>query len=335
MTHNNYPWGWTMAGNTRSSAGSEKCTKAAWRPCVLHWPNGPSRPGRSATSSPCHRHLRHGARAHRSRRPRDDRLGPPVASRQRQLLLPPRCTWGQGAARRLIQHFEMFGPGPFTTMLEGGDVSPGRPSIRRTESKRALRRRCVGALSRRRRRIRDQQRGRRTPERLNEMIDLCGPRPNEIKSSPRQPRAVGARQPKPTLVGIEIAFATSKAARRSRIRRGQRAQPLACAHRRGQVPEGVTPEGTCSPWVGLGGWSLQFRGGRPATSQSLRKRTPHHQQRCRPRRRFAHPQLRVHQGRRARRARGTQCRREIVAQGTISRFTPGVQRGGRRSHLWI
>ena len=39
--HNNYPWGWTVAGNTRSGAGSGRRTRAAWPTrSIVHWPRG-------------------------------------------------------------------------------------------------------------------------------------------------------------------------------------------------------------------------------------------------------------------------------------------------------
>ena len=42
LTHNNYPWGWTMAGNTPFKRWKREVHEGGVAdPCILHWPGGP------------------------------------------------------------------------------------------------------------------------------------------------------------------------------------------------------------------------------------------------------------------------------------------------------
>jgi arylsulfatase len=42
LTHNNYPWGWTMAGNTPFKRWKREVHEGGVAdPCIVHWPNGP------------------------------------------------------------------------------------------------------------------------------------------------------------------------------------------------------------------------------------------------------------------------------------------------------
>ena len=53
LTHNNYPWGWTMAGNTPFRRWKREVHEGGVAdPCIVSWPGGcPGRPARSAASS--------------------------------------------------------------------------------------------------------------------------------------------------------------------------------------------------------------------------------------------------------------------------------------------
>ena len=46
LTHNNYPWGWTMAGNTPFKRWKREVHEGGVAdPCIVHWPKGGTRPG--------------------------------------------------------------------------------------------------------------------------------------------------------------------------------------------------------------------------------------------------------------------------------------------------
>ena len=93
LSHNNYPWGWTMAGNTPFKRWKREVHEGGVAdPCIVRLPAG----RRSAAAvapppvRPRRRHPAHGARAGRGRRARRDRRHRPVASRRHQLRLPAR-----------------------------------------------------------------------------------------------------------------------------------------------------------------------------------------------------------------------------------------------------
>ena len=101
LTHNNYPWGWTMAGNTPFKRWKREVHEGGVAdPCIVSWP--------AAACSGAPAAIRHQF-AHaidvlptvlelvRHRRARRDRRRPPVAHRRGQLRLPARPTAGPTA----------------------------------------------------------------------------------------------------------------------------------------------------------------------------------------------------------------------------------------------
>ncbi len=95
--HNNYPWGWTMAGNTPFKRWKREVHQGGVAdPCIVHWPRRLRR-GRRRGAPPVHpRHRRHAHRAGagRGRATRGDRPRAPVAPRRRELRLPARAPTG-------------------------------------------------------------------------------------------------------------------------------------------------------------------------------------------------------------------------------------------------
>ncbi len=85
--HNNYPWGWTMAGNTPFKRWKREVHEGGVAdPCIVSWPARlPAGGGRAPSVHPRHRHPAHGAGVGRHRRPRHHRVRAPDPHRRDQL----------------------------------------------------------------------------------------------------------------------------------------------------------------------------------------------------------------------------------------------------------
>ena len=112
-THNNYPWGWTMAGNTPFKRWKREVHEGGVAdPCIVAWPQGPVARRRAVRHQFTHadRRAAHRARAPRHGRARDHRRDVPrvpLDGVSFAYLLAE-----DGAAdpeRHETQYFEMFG----------------------------------------------------------------------------------------------------------------------------------------------------------------------------------------------------------------------------------
>ena len=111
--HNNYPWGWTMAGNTPFKRWKREVHEGGVAdPCIVSWPARHHRGRRHPPPvHPCHRHPPHRARAGRHRgapTPSSTCPRPPSTG-----SASPRCSAPEGGPTRrptaTTQYFEMFG----------------------------------------------------------------------------------------------------------------------------------------------------------------------------------------------------------------------------------
>lgn len=276
LTHNNYPWGWTMAGNTPFKRWKREVHEGGVAdPCILHWPNGD---------------VDSGAIRHQFAHAIDvfatvlELLGlePPetIGAVPQSHLDSVSFSYVLGAGganepgRHLTQHFEMFGSRalyhrgwkavtfhPVGPLYPDG-LNPNAPfdddiwelyhvEVDVSESKN----------------LADAH-----PERLREMIDLWWAEAERNQVLPLDNRILWALvNPKPD-------------ARRERDRfryfqDGAQVPEAVAVNVRNRshalivditVPEGITPEGTLlAIGSGLGGWSLQFRAGRPRYIHNL------------------------------------------------------------------
>ncbi len=158
-SHNNYPWGWTMAGNTPFKRWKREVHEGGVAdPCIVRMPAG----RRAGPGGEVRRQYAHAvdimptvlelvgiARTGRDRGRR------PVPPRRHQLRLrarPGRAERTRPARHAALRDARLAGDLP--RWLEGGHLSPGRPDLRRRFAvQRAVGRRRVGALPRRRGRV--------------------------------------------------------------------------------------------------------------------------------------------------------------------------------------
>ena len=150
--HNNYPWGWTMAGNTPFRRWKREVHEGGVAdPCIVHWPNGIAGRGE----------IRHQfAHAIDVLPTILDLIGIDAPDRARRRRAEPdrRLELRGDAARRRrarAPHDAVLRdarqPRDLPRRLEGGDVQAARPDVRRRpRSRRAVRGRRVGAVPRRR-----------------------------------------------------------------------------------------------------------------------------------------------------------------------------------------
>ena len=111
-SHNNYPWGWTMAGNTPFKRWKREVHEGGVAdPCIVRLPRG--RRGRRRRRAPAvrprHRRPADRARAGRHRGAGRDRRHRPVAPRRHELRLRPRRRRERAPERHPTQYFEMLG----------------------------------------------------------------------------------------------------------------------------------------------------------------------------------------------------------------------------------
>ena len=155
-SHNNYPWGWTMAGNTPFKRWKREVHEGGVAdPCIVRMPAG----RRAEPGGEVRRQYAHAvditptrARARRDRATGRDRRRRPVPPRRLQLRL--RARPGGPDRTRPAHHAALRNArlaGDLPRWLEGGHLSPGRPDLRRRFAvERAVGRRRVGALPRHR-----------------------------------------------------------------------------------------------------------------------------------------------------------------------------------------
>ena len=118
LSHNNYPWGWTMAGNTPFKRWKREVHEGGVAdPCIVRLPAGArGRRGPARAVRPRRRRPAHGARAGRRPRARGDRRNCAVAPGRHQLRLR---AGGRSSARApgaiAPSTSRCSGPGPSTT----------------------------------------------------------------------------------------------------------------------------------------------------------------------------------------------------------------------------
>ncbi len=108
--HNNYPWGWTVAGNTPYRRWKREVHEGGVAdPLIVHWPAGIADPGtRAPPVLPRHRPRAHRPRPVRHRPTEVARRDPPVpASKGSRLAAVLRD--GDHPEVHTVQYFEMFG----------------------------------------------------------------------------------------------------------------------------------------------------------------------------------------------------------------------------------
>ena len=127
LSHNNYPWGWTMAGNTPFRRWKREVHEGGVAdPCIVSWPVGsPGARVASGGSSPmrstCCRRCSSSSGVDRARR---HRRRSPVPPRRHELRLPAGRRGGSGArqARHAVLRDARL-PGDLSRRLEGRDLS--------------------------------------------------------------------------------------------------------------------------------------------------------------------------------------------------------------------
>ena len=182
LLHNNYPWGWTVAGNTPFRRWKREVHEGGVAdPLVMSWPARHRRPRRGAPPVRARDRPRADDLGADRRGPaRRDRRRDAERARRRELRALPRPRRRRDAPRDPVLRDARL-PGHLPPRLEGGDL----PHHLRPE--RELRRRRVGAVPRRRGRVGVSRRGGRTPRAparaRRTVVDRGGAPP---RPSPRQ-----------------------------------------------------------------------------------------------------------------------------------------------------
>ena len=200
LTHNNYPWGWTMAGNTPFRRWKREVHEGGVAdPCIVHWPaRSRSRRARRATSSPtrstcCPRFSSWSASSAPERV--DGRRA--VPHRRRELRLPPRRDGADAPERHDTQYFEMFGSRAiYHRGLEGRAFHPIGPLYDDQRPERAFDEDVWELYDVRADLSETRDLAREQPERLAAMVDaVVGRGRAQPGAAPGQPGAVGPRAP--------------------------------------------------------------------------------------------------------------------------------------------
>jgi len=335
MTHNNYPWGWTMAGNTPFKRWKREVHEGGVAdPCVLHWPNGPIAPGAirhqfahaidifatvlELTGVDAPETIDSVPQSHLDSVSFSSLLDAPGA---------------KAPARRLIQHFEMFGSRAIyhdgwkaVTFHPVGPLYPDGLNPNAPFDDDVWELYHVAEDVSETNNVADEH-----PERLNEMIDLWWAEAERNQVLPLDNRVLWALvNPKPDARRHRDRFryfqGGAQVPESVAVNVRNRSHALIVAV---EVPEGVTPEGTLlAMGSGLGGWSLQFRGGRPRYVHNLYGKELH----------TISSDVALGAGSHTLNYEFTKddglgglgvlsVDGEIVAQGTISRFTPQAFNG--------
>ncbi|HVA06620.1 MAG TPA: arylsulfatase [Acidimicrobiales bacterium] len=334
-THNNYPWGWTMAGNTPFKRWKREVHEGGVAdPCIVHWPGG-------ALGSAAIRHqYAHAIDVFPTILDLIGLTPPETIAHVPQsridgisfaYLLAP-----DGAAlpgRRVTQHFEMFGSRaiyhdgwkavtfhPVGPLYPDG-LNPNAPfeddvwELYHVENDVSETVDLAGE----------------DPERLRELIDLWWVEAERNQVLPLDNRILWALvHPKPDDRRERTSFRYFQGAAQVpesvavNVRNRSHALLLEFS-----VAEGVTPEGTLlALGSGLGGWSLQFRSGRPRYVHNLYGKELHVIGSAKPVGPGNHTieyDFTKDDG-----LGGTgvlRCNGTVVAEGTIPRFTPQAFNG--------
>ena len=308
LTHNNYPWGWTMAGNTPFRRWKREVHEGGVAdPCIVQWPNANRRVWRNPSPIRARRRrVRDRASIVGIEPPDDDRRCAAVEHRRGQLRLPSRRRrrFRRGTARDTALRDVRF-TGALPPRLEGGHVPSGRSSLwRRSRTRiRASRTTCGSCTTWPRTFPRQTMWLWSTRRSWREMIELWWQEARAQPGLPLDNRVLWALvNPKPDHRrperDVPVLPGRRSGARASAVERANRSHALIVDI---TVPEEITPEGTLlAIGSGLGGWSLQFSSaGLERHSQSVREGAPRHRLTRRHRRWSPHPRVRVHQGRRA------------------------------------
>ena len=167
--HNNYPWGWTMAGNTPFRRWKREVHEGGIAdPCIISWPARIAAATGSATSSRTRSTCCRRSSSSSASRPRRDRQRRAGADRRHELRLPPRRRRRSRTAHDAVLR-DARQPRSLPRRLEGGDVQAARPDVRRRPRPRcAVRGRRVGAVSSGRRSLGVQRRRRAASGRARE-----------------------------------------------------------------------------------------------------------------------------------------------------------------------
>ena len=135
--HNNYPWGWTMAGNTPFRRWKREVHEGGVAdPCIVHWPRGIAGAGRDPPPVRARdRRAADDARPDR-RSTRPEELARRRAEPDRGHAASPRTLRAADAPEHhTTQYFEMLGSrGHLPRRLEGGDVQAARRRCTTTAS---------------------------------------------------------------------------------------------------------------------------------------------------------------------------------------------------------
>ena len=142
LTHNNYPWGWTMAGNTPFRRWKREVHEGGVAdPCIVSWARG------SLDGGAIRGQFTHAIDVAPTLLELAGIDCPAEIDGVAQTAVDG-VSFGyllgaggeRAAERHTTQYFEMFGsPGHLPKRLEGGDVPPGRAAVRRPGPERAVR----------------------------------------------------------------------------------------------------------------------------------------------------------------------------------------------------
>ena len=314
--HNNYPWGWTMAGNTPFRRWKREVHEGGVAdPCIVHWPRGIA--GARRDPAPVRardRRAADDARARSASTPPAEIGGvaqtpdrghelrvPSLRRRRRARARTPRSTSRCSAAAAIYHDgwkavtFKPLGP-----MYDDG-IDPTRRSTTTCGSCTTSPRTSPSATTS----------PPRSPSGSRELVELWWEEARALPGAARSttassPRSSTRRRPR-SCSGSRYRYVPVRRAG-ARERRGQRAQPLAHDHRDVDVADGgVAPEGVLLA-IGsvLGGWSFHLLDGRLRYVHNLYGKDAR-RDRVRPRRR-----------RRARTRSGSATRRSTTKAATAS-----------------
>jgi arylsulfatase A-like enzyme len=335
LTHNNYPWGWTMAGNTPFKRWKREVHEGGVAdPCIVHWPNG------NVDSGSIRHQFAHAIDVFPSVL---ELLGlgqPQVIDSVRQSHIDgigfAYVLGSNGSSepeRHLTQHFEMFGSRAIyhdgwkaVTFHPVGPLYPDGLNPNAPFDDDVWELYHVQADVSETKDLAEEH-----SERLNELIALWWVEAERNQVLPLDNRILWALvHPKPDARRERASF---------RYFQGGAQVPESVAvnvRNRSHsiivditVPEGTTPEGTLlALGSGLGGWSLQFRAGRPRYIHNLYGKELHviaSESVVGPGSHSLEYDFTKDEG-----LGGTgvlRCDNTIVAEGAISRFTPQAFNG--------
>ena len=255
LTHNNYPWGWTMAGNTPFKRWKREVHQGGVAdPCIVSWPAQAGRRarGRSATSSPtpstCCRPCsswpgwRHRPRSSRSANRRSTGSASPTCS-------VPAERGSRAPRHPALRDVRVPGHLPPTAGRRSPSTRSGPSTTTGSTQTPPSTTTCGSSTTWPRTSRRSRDLAGEHPERVAEMVALVGRGPAEPGPPTGQPGAVGARPPQagppPATDAVPVLPGAAPGARAGG---GQRAEPLTRHHRgRGRSDRDRSPRECCWP----------------------------------------------------------------------------------------